>query len=284
MSYEYHPIANIFPMMSKDERTRLKASITDVGQLEPVLIYEGKILDGRNRYEVCQELGKTIREAVFDEDEMGMNAVQFVMATNLSRRSLKPSQASMAGAKLLSYYEDQAKERQAELGKSHGDDPSGKFTSRGRARDEAAKVVGVSGKSISDGKKVLNKGTKELQDAVDAGEIAVSKAAKIADLPPEDQNKVVSGEMKLPPSKPKQSASKPSEPPQAKPGKEQASGFGSLLQEAIDNGRLLPFSYEVLDALSNVVLESGNPDYATAFVDHLGLAYDKFEKKEDQDA
>jgi len=44
---EYHEIANIFPMMVGAEYEQLLADIMENGQLDPVVLYEGKILDGR---------------------------------------------------------------------------------------------------------------------------------------------------------------------------------------------------------------------------------------------
>ena len=49
----------------------------------------------------------------------------------------------------MEMFKQEAKHRQKELGKSHGEDPSGKFTGRGEARDQAGKAVGVSGKTVS---------------------------------------------------------------------------------------------------------------------------------------
>ena len=50
-TYEVHPIANIFPLLDENSPT-FKAFVEDIekrGQREPIWIFEGKILDGRNR-------------------------------------------------------------------------------------------------------------------------------------------------------------------------------------------------------------------------------------------
>ena len=46
-----HPIANIFPRMSDTEFDELVEDIKKNGLQEHIWLYEGKILDGRNRYE-----------------------------------------------------------------------------------------------------------------------------------------------------------------------------------------------------------------------------------------
>jgi hypothetical protein len=54
MKYEFHPLTKIFPMMPSHEIDALAADIKKFGQRVPIVIYGGKILDGRNRYEACK--------------------------------------------------------------------------------------------------------------------------------------------------------------------------------------------------------------------------------------
>ena len=54
---KFHPLAGIFPMMNAEEFEGLKSDIETHGLLEPIWTYNGKIIDGRNRYLACQKLG-----------------------------------------------------------------------------------------------------------------------------------------------------------------------------------------------------------------------------------
>jgi ParB-like chromosome segregation protein Spo0J len=54
---EFHSVANIFPMMTGKEFEALKQDILTNGLKEPIWLYEGKIIDGRNRYLACLETG-----------------------------------------------------------------------------------------------------------------------------------------------------------------------------------------------------------------------------------
>ena len=47
---EYHEIANIFPLMQGQAFDDFLADIVNNGIREPVWVFEGKILDGRNRH------------------------------------------------------------------------------------------------------------------------------------------------------------------------------------------------------------------------------------------
>lgn len=52
-----HPAADIWPMMDAMRFAEHKADIEANGQIEPITICDGMVLDGRNRYKACQELG-----------------------------------------------------------------------------------------------------------------------------------------------------------------------------------------------------------------------------------
>ena len=96
MAYAIHPIANIFPRMSGEEFVSLKADIKERGLLEPIWLYEGKVLDGRHRYYACQEVGVAPAYREYEGDD----PVGFVVSLNLRRRHLSESQRAMVAASL----------------------------------------------------------------------------------------------------------------------------------------------------------------------------------------
>lgn len=60
--YPIHPAANLLPMMSDAEYASLKADIqASNGIRNPILLLNGQIIEGRNRYRACTELGLPIR-------------------------------------------------------------------------------------------------------------------------------------------------------------------------------------------------------------------------------
>lgn len=52
-----HPAADAWPMMDDDRYAELRSDIEMNGQREPITLCDGMILDGRNRYRACVELG-----------------------------------------------------------------------------------------------------------------------------------------------------------------------------------------------------------------------------------
>src|SRR3990167_5399708 len=106
---EFHELADLFPLLSGAEYETLLEDIRLNGQIQPIWTYEGKILDGRNRYRVCEEL----EIEPYIEDYTGNDPKRFVIAENISRRHMSPGQRAMWAAKnLLPEYEEQAAARQ----------------------------------------------------------------------------------------------------------------------------------------------------------------------------
>jgi ParB-like chromosome segregation protein Spo0J len=94
-TYDYiaHPLANMFPMIEGQEFENLKASIAKSGILEPIRLFQGLILDGRNRYTAGKACGhqftaKDFKEWIGTVEE----AEAWVLETNLHRRHLTAKQ------------------------------------------------------------------------------------------------------------------------------------------------------------------------------------------------
>jgi hypothetical protein len=53
-NFSPHPLAECFPLLPLVELQTLALDIAKNGLIHPVVIFEGKILEGRNRYRACQ--------------------------------------------------------------------------------------------------------------------------------------------------------------------------------------------------------------------------------------
>jgi hypothetical protein len=96
---EFHPLAEKFPMMEIDELRKLADDIKANGLIEPITLFEGKILDGRNRYRACQLCGT---QPQFRElRELSDNPVAFVISKNIQRRHLTAEQKRALLADLI---------------------------------------------------------------------------------------------------------------------------------------------------------------------------------------
>jgi hypothetical protein len=85
---ELHPLSALFPPMTDAEYAALKADIEAHGLHQSIVIHEGAILDGGNRYRACTEIGVEPTTVEF----AGGDPVAFVLSANLRRRHLTPGQ------------------------------------------------------------------------------------------------------------------------------------------------------------------------------------------------
>ena len=175
MNYEYHELANLFPLMDEGQYSDLVADIKENGLIESIILHEGKILDGRNRYNACNDAGV---EPNFVEYE-GEDALSYVISLNLNRRHLNESQRAMIGAKLANMQHGGDRKNQ---------DANWQFET---STKDAAEKLNVGERNIQRAKKVQKEGIEDLQKSVEAGKVSVSAASDIATLDKAEQEVIV---------------------------------------------------------------------------------------------
>jgi hypothetical protein len=70
------------------------------GLQEQITLYEGKILDGRNRYRACVEVGHELKLLRQIKNYDGKDPLGFVLSANLHRRHLDTSQRAVIAGEL----------------------------------------------------------------------------------------------------------------------------------------------------------------------------------------
>lgn len=86
--YQLHPLCTLFPRLDGGEFSALVADIRANGLRQPIVLHDGMILDGGNRYRACEEAGVEPAFVEFD----GESIVAFVLSANLHRRHMTPGQ------------------------------------------------------------------------------------------------------------------------------------------------------------------------------------------------
>jgi N6-adenosine-specific RNA methylase IME4 len=158
---EYHPLADILPLIEGREYETLRDDIHANGLIEPIWLYQGKILDGRNRYCACCEIGIEPRFREY----VGNDPAGFVVSLNLARRHLDESQRAMVAAKLATMKEGR---------------PSKTGSIELVSQERAADLLNVGRESVKRARVVWDSGHTGLIELVRQAEVAVSAAASVA--------------------------------------------------------------------------------------------------------
>lgn len=100
-----HPLAGLMPMMDEQSFELHKADIKRNGLREQIVLYQGAVLDGRNRLKALRALGITLTAEHFKEwTGTSAEAEAYVISTNLHRRQLNNRQKQeFAQAMILKY-------------------------------------------------------------------------------------------------------------------------------------------------------------------------------------
>lgn len=164
----FHPLANIFPLMDGEDFDALTTDIRDHGLREPIVLFEGQILDGRNRYRACAAAGVDARLETFRDGD----AVAYVVSKNLRRRHLDESQRAMVAAKLANL-------RPGRPSNKTGAPLLGQTVENSTvSQSQAAEMLNVSRETVISAAKVQREAASPVIKAVERGEVSVSAAAK----------------------------------------------------------------------------------------------------------
>ncbi len=189
---QYHPVANLFPLLSGEEFESLTNDIAEHGLRDPICLHtDGSIIDGRNRYRACLAAG--VKPDFYTFDGTDAELLPYVLSLNLHRRHLNPTQLGFVGAEVEEYYAAEARKRQATS--TGGATPqllanlqeAGGDAKKGNAQDHAAEAVGTSARGIARAKKIRREGAPEIVSACIDGTLRATDAAEILDLSHDEQ-------------------------------------------------------------------------------------------------
>ena len=170
-----HPYAAVLPLLEGKALADLTADVKTNGLREPIVLFAGMILDGRNRWNACKAAGVEPRFV----DYQGNDPLALVISMNVRRRHLDESQRSLIASRLANMRQGERTDLQ----------PSANLRKVSQA--EAAERLNVSERSVTFAALVLNEATPALLHAVEQGKIAVSLAAKLAAAPEAIQRRAV---------------------------------------------------------------------------------------------
>ena len=166
-----HELANLFPMFGAVEFQALCDDIAKNGQLEDIIMKDGRIVDGRNRYAACKALGIEPRTV-----ELRIDMLSSIIGNNVRRRNMSKQQLAIVGAKLSILSEER---------------PELFAQNRAISLEEAGELLGVSRAYVQHANKVCTKAVPRVVALVESGKLPLNKAAQLADATDEQQHEAV---------------------------------------------------------------------------------------------
>ena len=168
---------NLIPELAPDELLQLEANIKRDGCRDPLVLWNGVLVDGHNRYDICTRNDlpfQTIERAFENRSEV----IEWIITNQFGRRNLNNYVRGTLAIRLRSEIVERAKENQKTS--SGGKNPqliqkSGKAVNTDK---ELAKIAGVSHDTISKVSKIEEKGSEEVKKALAKGEISINEAYK----------------------------------------------------------------------------------------------------------
>lgn len=210
--YRIDPELNeVLPKLSDADYKALEQSLLTEGfKGAPIMIWGDIIVDGHNRYEICNKhnIPYEVKMVEFGSKE---EAIIWMVRQQLGRRSLTPLQRIQIVEKYRPFYKKKAKENQSKAGKNYGIGSQKLLENSTTAivesenstapipkeekvnvRAELAKDADVSTNTYSKGMKILESGNEELIKETINGQKSINKAfnelKKNADANKSDNN------------------------------------------------------------------------------------------------
>lgn len=157
--------------LSDDERTGLEASIKAEGCREAIIVWDGTIVDGHNRYEICTRLGIEFQvcEKFFPNTDA---VIEWIIKNQFGRRNIQLYDRGRLALRLEAVYQARAKENLSAVGGDHKSpfQKSGNpIHSTVNTERELAKIAGTSHDTIHKVKTIEAKATPEQKADLSAG-------------------------------------------------------------------------------------------------------------------
>lgn len=164
---------DLIPPLSAEELKLLEDSIAANGCESPIIVWNGAIVDGHNRYAICRKRGIPflLHEKEFESRDAAM---LWMLRNQLSRRNLNSYQKSDLALRLEPLLAEEAKKRKGMRTDLVQNSDRGSET--GRTGNKLGKLAGVSHDTIQKVKKLNALADEATREKLRRGEVSVHKA------------------------------------------------------------------------------------------------------------
>ena len=176
---------SLIPALTKEEFKQLEQNCLDEGIREKILVWNGFIIDGHNRYEISLKWDLEIQtETKHFKDEEAVK--EWMILNQFGRRNLSNYQRSVLALQLEEVFSKKAKENQGARTDILQISAESKPID---TRKELSKVANVSHDTMAKVKKIQEKATEEVKAKLSTGEVSINAAYQ--DIKKEENKKLL---------------------------------------------------------------------------------------------
>lgn len=110
-----HPAANATPLMTKEQYNALKLDIDTNGQIDPIILYRGRIVDGRHRYMIAKDLNKESIVAISMSNNSTVDDIKSLVKSKETHRHQTPTQLAIYAYRFMKEHNADVNRKEPEL-------------------------------------------------------------------------------------------------------------------------------------------------------------------------
>ena len=168
----------LIPPLTSEEFKQLERNILEEGIRDPLVTWNGILVDGHNRYRIAQE--HDMNYVTVEKQFADMNAVKEWMINNqFGRRNLPAYERGKLALRLKDIYSQKAKETKAEKVSHYRQTGEVcQISDKPDTKKDLAKIANVSHDTINKIEKIESKASEEVKQKLSVGTMSINEAYK----------------------------------------------------------------------------------------------------------
>ena len=160
---------NLIPALSAEEYAQLEANILNEGIREPIITWNGYIIDGHNRYDIATRFDLEYK-TTSKHFESEKSVKEWMILNQFGRRNLSNYQRSVLALQLEEVFKEKAKDNLSKGGKGF------LISEKVNTNKEISNVANVGKDTIAKVKKIQEKAPEEVKQKLATGEVSINAA------------------------------------------------------------------------------------------------------------
>lgn len=175
--------------LSSEELAQLEANIIADGCRDSLVVWDGILIDGHNRYAICTR-HSILFQTTNIEFATRSHAIEWIIKNQFGRRNLSDYSRGVLALRLKPIYKARAKENQSSMGGSLRE-KSHEVETPIRTDEAVASLANISSNTIRKIERIEEVAAPEVKAMAAAGDVSINLASQFTELPKEAQQEAI---------------------------------------------------------------------------------------------